>query len=100
VVVDQVGNRPSGTLAAEHPLVQRAVASSEIFAGFGGLGISSTNSNIPIARGVPAVTIGRGGIGGNTHAPEEWWLNRNGHLAIQRALLLLVAEAGLAPATE
>jgi hypothetical protein len=100
VVVDQVGNRPSGTLASEHPLVQRAVASSEIFAGFGGLGISSTNSNIPIARGIPAVTIGRGGIGGNTHAPEEWWLNRNGHLAIQRALLLLVAEAGLAPATE
>jgi tripeptide aminopeptidase len=91
----QVGNRPSGTLAVEHPLVQRSLASSDILAGFSGLGIGSTNSNIPIALGVPAVTIGRGGIGGDNHSPTEWWINRDGHLAIQRALLLLVSEAKL-----
>jgi tripeptide aminopeptidase len=96
LVLDQVGNRPSGTLDPEHPLVQRATASSDILAGFSGLGIGSTNSNIPIALGVPAVTIGRGGIGGENHSPGEWWINRDGHLAIQRALLLLVSEAGLA----
>ena len=96
VDIERVGNRPSGTLADDHPLVQRALASSDILAGFSGLGISSTNSNIPIARGIPAVTIGRGGIGGANHSPDEWWMNRNGHLAIQRALLLLLAEAGLA----
>jgi tripeptide aminopeptidase len=97
--IDRVGDRPSGTIADDHPLVQRALASSDILAGFSGLGISSTNSNIPIARGVPAVTIGRGGIGGANHSPDEWWLNRNGHLAIQRALLLLISEAGLAGTT-
>src|SRR5688572_6436863 len=96
VEVERVGNRPSGAIPDDHPLVQRALASSDILAGFSGLGISSTNSNIPIARGIPAVTIGRGGIGGGTHAPEEWWLNRDGHKAIQRALLLLLSEAGLA----
>jgi acetylornithine deacetylase/succinyl-diaminopimelate desuccinylase-like protein len=96
VQIDRVGNRPSGAIPDNHPLVQRALASSDILAGFSGLGISSTNSNIPIARGIPAVTIGRGGIGGATHSPEEWWMNRDGHLAIQRALLLLLAEAGLA----
>jgi tripeptide aminopeptidase len=100
LVLDQVGNRPSGTLADDHPLVQRALASSDILAGFSGLGVASTNSNTPIALGVPAVTIGRGGIGGNNHSPDEWWINRDGHLAIQRALLLLLSEAGLArPAT-
>jgi hypothetical protein len=46
--------------------------------------------------GIPAVTIGKGGIGGSGHAPEEYWINRDGHLAIQRALILVVAEAGLA----
>jgi tripeptide aminopeptidase len=98
--LDQVGNRPSGTLDPEHPLVQRALATGEIFGGFSGLGVSSTNSNVPISLGVPAVTIGRGGIGGANHSPDEWWLNEDGHLAIQRALLLLVAEAGLSrPAT-
>lgn len=94
--VDRVGNRPSGGLAAEHPLVERALATSRILAGFGGLGIGSTNSNVPFALGIPAVTIGRGGIGGGNHAPEEWWINRDGHQAIQRALLLLLSEAKLA----
>jgi len=46
--------------------------------------------------GFPAVTIGRGGIGRNGHAPEEYWINRDAYLAVQRALLLVVAEAGLA----
>ncbi|NJD20554.1 MAG: peptidase M20, partial [Gemmatimonadetes bacterium] len=50
----------------------------------------------PISLGVPAVTIGRGGEGGENHSPTEWWINRDGHLAIQRALLLVVAEAKLA----
>lgn len=99
LVLDQVGNRPSGAVPDDHPLVQRALSSSDLLGGFSGLGIASTNSNIPIAKGIPAVTIGRGGIGGNGHAPDEWWLNDDGHLAIQRALLLLVSEAGLARST-
>ena len=78
------------------PLVQRALATTAVFGVQGTLGRSSTNSNVPIALGVPAVTIGRGGIGGGAHSPAEYWVNVDGHLAIQRALLLLVAEAGLA----
>jgi tripeptide aminopeptidase len=45
---------------------------------------------------VPAVTIGRGGDGSNGHAPDEYWVNREAYLAVQRALLLVVAEAGFA----
>jgi acetylornithine deacetylase/succinyl-diaminopimelate desuccinylase-like protein len=93
---DKIGDRPSGEVDPSAGLVQRAIAATEVFDGNPSLGRSSTNSNIPIARGVPAVTIGRGGVGGNGHAPDEWWINRDGHLAIQRALLLTVAEAGLA----
>ncbi|NJD10836.1 MAG: hypothetical protein FIB01_10550 [Gemmatimonadetes bacterium] len=33
--------------------------------------------------------------GGNTHAPEEWWRDVDSHVAVQRALLILLAEAGL-----
>jgi len=60
------------------------------------LGVGSTNSNIPISKGVPAVTIGSGGAGGDAHALTEWWMNDKGHIAIQQALLVLLAEAGLA----
>ncbi|MEJ7739430.1 MAG: M20/M25/M40 family metallo-hydrolase [Chitinophagaceae bacterium] len=93
VKVDLVGNRPSGVEEATLPLVQRAAASSLFFGAEPLLGIGSTNSNIPISKGVPAVTIGRGGAGGGAHSLNEWWMNDKGHLAIQHALLVLVAEA-------
>ncbi len=97
VSVEMIGNRPSGEIDPETPLVRRAVAATRLLGGAPELGRSSTNSNVPIALGVPAVTIGRGGVGGDNHSPGEWWINRNGHLAIQRALLLLMAEAGVPP---
>lgn len=93
---EKIGDRPSGEMDPSVALVQRAMATNAHFGADYTLGRSSTDSNIPIALGVPAVTIGRGGEGGENHSPREWWINRDGHLAIQRALLLLVAEAGLA----
>ncbi len=94
--VEQIGDRPSGELDPRTPLVQRAMAASRFFDAEPSLTRSSTNSNIPISRGIPAVTIGRGGIGGENHSPGEWWIDREGYKAAQRALLVLVAEAGLA----
>ena len=95
----RIGDRPSGEGDRDAPLVQRALAATAVFGVRGTLGRSSTNTNVPIALGVPAVTIGRGGMGFGAHSPEEHWVNVDGHLAIQRALLLLVAEAGLAGLT-
>ncbi len=95
VEVEMVGNRPSGELAPETPIVQRAMATARHFGATPSLGMGSTDSNIPISRGIPAVTIGRGGVGGGGHSPGEWWMNRDGAAAIKNALLLLVAEAGV-----
>ncbi len=96
VDMDRVGFRPSGAMDPSNSLVQRALATAAEFGSEGELSRSSTDSNIPISMGIPSVTIGRGGIGANAHAPNEYWVNQDSHLAIQRALLLLVAEAGLA----
>lgn len=96
VDLDKIGDRPSGELPDDHPLVQRAVAATAAFGFEASLARSSTDSNVPIAKGIPAVTIGRGGVGAHGHAPNEYWVNEDGHLAIQRALLLTVVEAGLA----
>lgn len=92
----KIGDRPSGELDPSLALIQRALASTAAFGVDGELARSSTDSNVPIALGIPAVTIGRGGIGANGHAPDEYWVNRDAHLAVQRALLLVVAEAGFA----
>jgi acetylornithine deacetylase/succinyl-diaminopimelate desuccinylase-like protein len=93
----RIGDRPSGELSPELPLIQRALASTASFGKAPRLTRGSTNSNIPISLGIPAVTIGRGGKGANAHALNEWWLNDRGFEATQLALLLLVAEAGLSP---
>ena len=78
---------------ADAPLVQRSLASARALGGDASLSMSSTDANIPISLGIPAVTIGRGGDSGNAHALDEWWLNKEGHLGIQWALLLAAAEA-------
>jgi len=91
---DRIGDRPSGEMDPSAPLVQRALASTAAFGVQGELARSSTDSNVPIALGFPAVTIGRGGEGANGHAPNEHWVNREAYLAVQRAILLVVSEAG------
>lgn len=91
----KIGDRPSGEGDPNAPLVQRALAATAHFGVRGQLRRSSTDSNIPIALGIPAVTIGRGGVGAGAHSPGEYWVNVDGHLAIQRALLLVAAEAGV-----
>ncbi len=96
VRTERIGFRPSGETDPSTPLVQRAIATAALFGGEGELARSSTDANTPISLGVPAVTIGRGGIGANSHGPGEYWVNVDGHIAMQRALLLLIASAGLA----
>jgi tripeptide aminopeptidase len=91
-----VGDRPSGTTAATTPLMQRAMAVTRAIGLTPRLDKSSTDANVPIARGIPAITVGRGGVGGNAHAPEEFWVNVQSTRAIRRILYLALAEAGLA----
>lgn len=96
VEVEMLGNRPSGTVDPSTPLIQRALAATRHFGVEPQLETGSTDANVPISLGIPATTIGRGGEGEGAHALHEWWSNVDGHLGIQKALLLLVASAGVA----
>jgi acetylornithine deacetylase/succinyl-diaminopimelate desuccinylase-like protein len=93
VEIKKIGDRPSGELPENLPLIQRAMASIAYFGDSPKVGRGSTNSNTPIAKGIPAVTLGRGGKGGNAHALNEWWYDDEGYKAIQAALLTLVSES-------
>lgn len=96
VDVERVGTRPAAAGDASKPLVQRAMAATLAFGIQPSLRISSTDANLPISLGIPAVTMSRGGVGGNAHSPDEWWQNVDGHIGIQIGLVTLLAEAGLA----
>ena len=94
VEIKPVGLRPAGTGDPNQPLVQHAMAAMESFGFTPRLSISSTDANIPISLGKPAITIGRGGISKGAHGLDESWEDKNSHVAIQIALLTLLAEAG------
>lgn len=95
VNIEMIGKRPSGELSPELPLIQRAMAALAPFDEEPYLRRGSTNANIPISLGIPAVTIGRGGVGGRAHSLLEWWANKDGYKGVQYALLVLLAESGL-----
>ena len=95
VKIDKIGNRPSGELSDTLPLIQRTLAATTHFGAKPFLTRGSTNSNIPITKGIPSVTIGRGGNGGKAHSLGEWWINEEGYKAIQLALLIVLSETGM-----
>jgi len=94
VDIEMIGNRPSGIVPIDTPLIQRAFAATRAVGAEPELSMGSTDSNVAIALGIPATTIGSGGEGFGAHSLHEWWANRDGHLGIQKALLLVLAEAG------
>lgn len=88
-----VGYRPAGKTSNDSAIVITALAVSKIFGFNGKPGEGSTDSNVPMNLGIPAVTIGGGGRGSDAHALTESFDTTNSYLGTQRALLLSVALA-------
>lgn len=102
VEIKLIGDRPAGVVAEDSPIAlasQRAVmtltrAPRVTFAG------SSTDSNLAMSLGIPAVTIGGGGEGGNWHSRNEWYRPVDAWLGPQHALLAAVVLTGLDGVTQ
>ena len=93
--VDVIGDRPCGETACEHPLVATAIDATRCIGRDAELSTASTDANVPISLGVPAIAIGAGGRGGEAHTANEWFDNSEGVLGIERALTIIVGAAGL-----
>jgi len=88
-----VGDRPSGITPRAHPLVQAAIAANRALGRDAELASASTDANVPIALGIPAIALGAGGRAGDAHLTTEWYENTDGALGIVRALLVTLATA-------
>ncbi len=93
VDLQRVGDRPSGLTPRAHPLVQTAIAATRALGRTHELACASTDANVPIALGVPAIALGAGGHAGDAHLPTEWYENVDGPLGVVRALLVTAAMA-------
>lgn len=69
--VEIVGDRPAGNIAPDHPLVQGALAALARVGVRGTLETGSTDANVPLAGGCPAITVGIT-RGGNAHRLDEY----------------------------
>ena len=94
--IQVIGDRPCGEVPADDPLVRSAVAATRLIGREPELATASTDANVPIGLGIPAIAIGAGGRGGDAHTPSEWYENEQGTLGIARALTIVVAAAGMA----
>ena len=93
VVKALVGDRPSGQTPASAPIVQTAVAAGRAL----GIAISpsesSTDANVPIQLGIPAITVGAGGRGAGPHTAGETFDTTDAWRGTQYAVLLTIALA-------
>ncbi|WP_096435045.1 M20/M25/M40 family metallo-hydrolase [Alteribacter populi] len=91
-----VGNRPAGSQHTEDSIVQTAVAATKSI-GFEPL-LSppiSTDSNVPISLGVPALTLGGGGSFGGAHTLNEYFDPTDAFFGPQLIFLTMMALAGV-----
>lgn len=93
--LELIGDRPSGETPADAPLVRTVVEASRALGIRPHLDCSSTDSNVPISLGIPAVTIGCGGTSANTHSTAEWYDPTGREVGLKRIVLILAALAGL-----
>jgi acetylornithine deacetylase/succinyl-diaminopimelate desuccinylase-like protein len=91
--ITRIGDRPAAQLPPGSPVLETLRSVDRHLGIRTDLRLGSTDANIPIARGVPALSMGAGGDGGGAHTLAEWYSDKNRELGLRRALLLTLAVA-------
>jgi tripeptide aminopeptidase len=95
LTIEVFGDRPAGRTSDDDPLVAAALAATRAIGVVPELSSSSTDANVAMAAGIPAIAIGAGGDAGGTHTVREWYDNREGVAGLERALMIVLEAAGL-----
>jgi tripeptide aminopeptidase len=93
--VDLIGERPTGETPADSPLVQLAFEATKLVGVEPRFDQSSTDSNLPISLGIPAITLGAGGSSGSSHSLDEWYDPRGRDLGLKRGLFVILGMMGI-----
>ena len=87
--IKEIGSRPGGRLP-DNAYVLQAVRAVDSHLGIRShLDCASTDANVPLSMGLPAISIGAGGHGGGAHTPQEWFHPDGRELGLKRILLML-----------
>ncbi len=87
--IKEIGSRPGGGLTPDAPILEYMQAVDTHLGIRSHLDCSSTDANIPLSLGIPAISIGAGGQGGGAHTAAEWYQPEGRDLGLRRVLLAL-----------
>ncbi len=93
VRTELLGDRPGGALDGEHPLVRLAAQATERVGRVPYAASASTDANVPLALGIPAIAVGAGGTGGDAHTLGEWFDDHDSERGLVRLLDLVTTLA-------
>lgn len=89
VKIREIGSRPAANLADRSPILSYLRAVDSHLGIRSHLDCASTDANIPMSLGIPAISIGAGGQGGGAHSAQEWFKPEGRDLGLKRVLLTL-----------
>jgi len=89
VKIREIGSRPAANLSDSSPILSYLRAVDSHLGIRSHLDCASTDANIPMSLGIPAVSIGAGGQGGGAHSAQEWFKPEGRDLGLKRILLTL-----------
>jgi len=87
----KIGDRPAANLPGDSPLLEALRAVDRHLRLRTDLRLGSTDANIPLSLGVPALSMGAGGDGGGAHTQAEWYSAKDREAGLRRVLLLTLA---------
>lgn len=93
--LDLIGERPTGETRANSFLVELAQEATKAVGLVPRLDQASTDSNLPISMGIPAITLGAGGNAGASHTLDEWYDGRDRSKGLKRGLLVMLGMVGV-----
>jgi tripeptide aminopeptidase len=89
--IEMIGDRPAAQLPDDSPLLEALRAVDRHLGLKTELRLGSTDANIPLSLGVPALSMGAGGEGGGAHTLAEWYSAKDRETGLKRVLLLTLA---------
>jgi tripeptide aminopeptidase len=96
VKIDTIGIRPAGSQPDTSAIVNLAITSARVLGFMPRIEASSTDANIPLSRGIPAIRISGGGIGRDSHSLNEYYIDgEHPYLGPQWALMIVLTLAGV-----
>lgn len=90
IKVHRIGDRAAGALPSDSALAHSLRAVDRHLSLRTESRVGSTDANLPLSLGIPALAIGAGGSGGGIHTLDEWYAPAGRELALRRVLLLLL----------